>query len=376
MKILFTGGGSGGHFYPIIAVAQEINKIVKEERLLTPSMYFMAPDSYDKRMLFENNIEFKKSPAGKMRRYFSIKNFFDIFKTGWGVVKATFQVFFIFPDVIFSKGGHGSFPTVLAAKLFRIPLVVHESDSVPGKVNKWAGTFATKIAVSFPEAVRAFPKSKVAHTGNPVRRELYTLKLEGAIEFLKLEKDVPVILVLGGSQGSEKINDLIIQALPDLVPNYQILHQTGKGNLAGAEETAKVLLEGSKFPGRYRPFEYLNTLALRMAAGASSLIVSRGGSTIFEIAIWGVPSIIIPLSTSAEDHQKKNAFSYARSDAAVVIEEGNLTPHILIAEINRILSDEELLKKMKAGAKSFAHPDAARQIAEVLIAIGLKHESK
>ena len=376
MKILFTGGETGGHFYPIIAVAQQINKIVKDERLLAPKMYFMAPSPYDKRMLFENNIVFMKSPAGKMRRYFSIKNFFDIFKTVWGVFKATFQVFFVFPDVIFSKGGHGSFPTVLAAKIFRIPLVIHESDSVPGRVNKWAGKFATKIAVSFPEAVKEFPKDKVAYTGNPIRKELYTLASEGATEFLKLEKNVPVLLILGGSQGSEKINDLIVQALPDLVPKYQVLHQTGKGKLLGVEATAGVLLEGSEFKNRYRPFEYLNTLALRMAGGASNLIISRGGSTIFEIALWGIPSIIIPLTSASEDHQRKNAFSYSRSNAAVVIEEGNLTPHILTAEINRILESKELVNQMKEGAKSFAHPGAAEQIAEVLIAIGIKHESE
>lgn len=376
MKILFTGGGSGGHFYPIIAVAQEINRIVKEQHLLEPRMYFMAPDPYNKRMLFENDIIFKQSPAGKLRRYFSIKNFFDVFKTGWGIIKATFQVFFIFPDVIFSKGGYASLPTVLAAKVFRIPLIIHESDSVPGKVNKWAGKFATRIAVSFPEAVKEFPKDKVAYTGNPIRRELYTLAPDGAAEFLKLEKDVPVILILGGSQGSQKINDLIVQALPELVEKYQVLHQTGQDNLAGVEATAKVLLEGNKLAHRYRPFEYLNTLALRMAAGASDLIISRGGSTIFEIALWGVPSIIIPLSIAAEDHQRKNAFAYARSGAAIVIEEGNLTPHILTAEITRILSDKALTEKMKTGAKSFAHPDAARQIAEVLIAIGVKHESE
>src|SRR3989344_4523548 len=138
MKILFTGGGSGGHFYPIIAIAQEIKDVVKEERLLEPHLYYLSPDPYDKRMLFENNIIYRKSPAGKYRRYFSIKNFFDFFKTGWGIIKAVFQVFFIFPDVILSKGGYASFPTLLAARLFRIPLVIHESDSIPGKVNVWA----------------------------------------------------------------------------------------------------------------------------------------------------------------------------------------------------------------------------------------------
>lgn len=376
MKILFTGGGSMGHFYPVIAIAQEINDIARERRLIEPQLYYMSTEPGDKRMLFENNIIFKQSPAGKMRRYFSILNFFDIFKTGWGIIKATFQVFFIFPDVIFSKGGYASFPTVLAARLFRIPLVIHESDSVPGRVNVWSSDFAERIAVSFPEAGKYFSKDKVAVTGNPVRRELYTVASEGAVEFLHLEKNVPVILVLGGSQGAERINELIVESSPELVERYQILHQTGKGKLKGVEATAKVLLEGSKHAKRYRPFEYLNTLALRMAAGASSLIVSRGGSTIFEIALWKVPSIIIPLSTAAEDHQRKNAFSFARSNGAVVIEENNLTPHILTAEIDRILSDTALQEKMKEGAGTFAHPNAARQIAEVLIGIALQHESQ
>ena len=125
MKILFTGSNSGGHFYPVIAVAQEVNKIIKEKKLLAPRLYYMAPDPYNKRLLFENDIAFKKNPAGKMRRYFSILNFFDYFKTAFGIIKATIQVFFIFPDVIFSKGGYGSFPVVLAARLFKIPLVIH-----------------------------------------------------------------------------------------------------------------------------------------------------------------------------------------------------------------------------------------------------------
>lgn len=374
MKILFTGGGTGGHFYPIIAVAQEINAIAKERKLLTPKLYFIAPDPYDGELLFENNIIFKKSPAGKLRRYFSIKNFFDFFKTGVGIIKATFQVFFIYPDVIFSKGGYGSFPTVLAARLFHIPIIIHESDSTPGKVNKWAGKFATKIAVSFPEAVEYFPKDRVAYTGNPIRRELFTLATEGAHEFLKLETGVPVILILGGSQGSEMINDLIIEALPELVKKYQVLHQTGSKNFEQTKTSGNIVLENSDFKQRYRPFEYLNTLSLRMAAGAADLIISRGGSTIFEIALWETPSIIIPIAKSGGDHQHKNAFSYARSNAAIVIEEGNLSSNILTAEIGRILESPEIIQNMKEGAKEFAHPDAAHKIAEEIIKIALKHE--
>lgn len=376
MKILFSGGGSGGHFYPIIAVAEEINNIVKEKKLVKPSLYYLAPDPYNEKLLFENNIVFKKNPAGKLRRYFSILNFFDLFKTFYGIIKAIFRVFFIFPDVIFSKGGYASFPIVLAAKLFRIPLVIHESDSVPGRVNKWSGKFAKKIAVSFPEAGNYFPKDKVANTGNPVRSELYTLTPGSAHEFLKLEENIPVILVLGGSQGAETMNDLIIDSLPELLKRYQVIHQTGRKNFEQIKITSDLVLGDSKFKHRYRPVEYLETLSLRMAAGASSMIISRGGSTIFEIAIWKKPSIIIPLKGSSNDHQHKNAFSYARSNAAVVIEEGNLTPNILIAEVDRILGNPELIKSMIAGARKFAHKDSARIIAEVIVDIALEHEKK
>ncbi len=375
MKILFTGGGSGGHFYPIIAVAEEVNAIAREKKLLNPKLYFLSPKPFDPELLFKNNIIFRQSPAGKMRTYFSILNFFDLFKTIWGSIKTTFQIFFIYPDVIFCKGGYGSFPTVLASKLFKIPLVVHESDTVPGRVNAWAGKSAIKIAISFPETAEYFPEDKVAFTGVPIRRELHTIARHGAVEFLGLEDNVPVVLILGGSQGSEIINEIVVNALPTLIESFQVIHQVGKANIEKIKNTALVVLEGNTNSSRYRPFDYLNALALRMAAGASDIIVSRAGaSAIFEIALWGIPSIIIPIAESSGDHQRKNAFSYARSGAAVVIEEKNLSSSILASEIQRIVTSPEVQDKMKEGAKQFAHADAAEKIARVLVEIALKHE--
>ena len=256
MKIVFTGGGTGGHFYPIIAVAEEINNIAKEQKLLTPQLYYIAPEKYDARALYENNITFKKSSAGKVRRYFSLWNFIDKFKTGIGVIKATIQLFTIYPDVVFSKGGYASFPTVFATKILRIPLIIHESDAVPGRVNLWAGKFAVKIAVSYPEAVSYFDKRKVAFTGNPVRSELFTLAKEGAHEYLKLEKNIPTILVLGGSQGAKKINDTLMEALPRLVDKYQIIHQTGKKNFEEIKSTTRIILEDTEYGHRYKVFDF------------------------------------------------------------------------------------------------------------------------
>ena len=375
MKILFTGGGTGGHFYPIISVAQAINKAAKDERLIMPELYYMAPTPYDTRALFENNIIYRPISAGKIRRYFSILNFFDLFKTGWGIIKATFAVYKLYPDVVFGKGGYASFPVLCAARILRIPVVIHESDSKPGRVNAWAAKFARRIAISYPTAAQFFPAEKIALTGNPIRAEICEPLTVGAFEYLKLKPEIPTILILGGSLGAKNINDTIIDALPTLVEKYQIIHQTGKANFQEVSTTATVVLSGSKFADRYRPMEYLNNLELRMAAGVARIIVSRAGSTIFEIAAWGRPSIIIPIPETVSHDQTSNAFAYARSGGAEVIEENNLGTHVLVAEINRINDDQTLWQKMATGAKSFAKIDAADKIAQEILSIALTHEN-
>jgi len=145
MKIVLTGGGSGGHFYPIIAVAQNINDLVSREKIANLEMIYISTEPYNEGALFDNNITFKKVPAGKRRVYFSFLNFLDIFKMAWGAFLAIFVLFKIYPDVVFSKGGYASYPTLFAARLLRIPIVIHESDTVPGRVNKWSAKFAKRI---------------------------------------------------------------------------------------------------------------------------------------------------------------------------------------------------------------------------------------
>lgn len=374
MRILFTGGGTGGHFYPIIAVAEEINEIVKEKHLLAPELFYVAPHPYNPGLLFEHNITYKKSTAGKLRRYFSILNFFDLFKTGWGVISSLIELYRLYPDVVFGKGGYASFPTLFAAKLLHIPVVIHESDTKPGRVNMWAGKFAEKIAVSYAEAGHYFNPDRVAHTGNPIRKDIAVPITEGARAFLKLEENIPVILFLGGSQGAENINDILVEALPRLVEKYVVIHQTGKKHLEEIRSTAEAVLFNSAHKDRYKPFDYLNALAMRMAAGVSSVVVSRAGSTIFEIAAWGKPSIIIPIPENISHDQRSNAFAYARSGAGEVIEEVNLTAHILESEIDRLVNNTEEREKMIQATKAFHKSDAARQIAEEIIKIALSHE--
>ena len=241
-------------------------------------------------------------------------------------------------------------------------------------MNSWAGKFAERIAVSYPDAAKFFPIGKSILTGNPVREDIVEPITDGAREFLKLEDNVPVILLIGGSQGAQRINDILLEGLPELVKNYSIIHQTGKENFKECKETADAVLYNSEFKDRYKPFDYLNNLAMRMSAGVADIVISRAGSTIFEIAAWGLPSIIIPIPERISHDQRTNAFAYARAGACEVIEEHNLTAHILLSELNRLMSMPEEREKMRKNALAFYRPNAAKEIAEEILKIALSHE--
>jgi len=377
MKIVLTGGGTGGHFYPLIAVAQSLRKEIKKQKYVDPEIHFISNNPYDEGILFNNRIIFHQVPAGKMRIYFSPLNIIDWIKTFIGVIKGTLTLFKIYPDVVFSKGGYASFPTLFAAKILRIPVVIHESDTVPGRVNKWSGKFAKKIAVSYPESMEYFKEGSTAWTGNPVRDEIAIPAGEGAHEFLGLEEDVPTILIMGGSQGAKFINDAIGVALPELLKKYQIIHQVGEANEDDVTKETAVILDGLEEDTdrkRYKIFGTLNNLATKMAAGAADIVITRAGSTLFEIALWGIPSIIIPITKSNGDHQRKNAYTYSRSTQATVIEESNMDASILISEIQRILDDPQTRATLSEKAKSFAQKDAAGKIAREILEIATTHE--
>ncbi|MEK7460259.1 MAG: UDP-N-acetylglucosamine--N-acetylmuramyl-(pentapeptide) pyrophosphoryl-undecaprenol N-acetylglucosamine transferase [Patescibacteria group bacterium] len=374
MKILFTGGGSGGHFYPIIAVAQKLKILLDKEKIPNVKFFFMSTDPYNAEVLSDNEIEFKRVTAGKVRTYSSFENITDAFKTVWGIIKAFFQIFSLYPDIIFSKGGFASFPTLVAARFFRIPVIIHESDSVPGRVNLWAGKFAQKIAISYPEAVSFFPENKVALTGNPIRHELINSSGKNAWNELKLDSSIPVILILGGSLGSQKINDQFVTLSARLVEKYQIIHQTGERNFDEVNSLIAGLLGGNPNAARYHVFPYLDPEKLKLAFEAATIVISRSGSSVFEIAANQVPAILIPITESNGDHQRKNAFAYARAGGASVVEEANLAPNLLMLEIEHLLEDKGRRNAMKESAKNFARTDAAEKIAEQIVAVLLRHQ--
>ncbi|PJE73833.1 MAG: undecaprenyldiphospho-muramoylpentapeptide beta-N-acetylglucosaminyltransferase [Candidatus Terrybacteria bacterium CG10_big_fil_rev_8_21_14_0_10_41_10] len=376
MKILLTGGGTGGHFYPLMAVAEALNSSADKEKIAKMEMTFMAEYPYDKDLLLKNGIKFKKVYSGKLRRYFSLLNLVDFIKIIPGILKAVIYIYFDFPDVVFSKGGHESLPALFAARFLGIPVVIHESDTVPGKANKWASGFAKRIAISFPDSVKYFKdQSLLAITGNPIRKEFFIREKVGAREFLMLEASVPTVFIIGGSQGAMAINETVLDILPELVQNFQIIHQCGPNNLSDVKARTDIVLTDSDYQSRYRLFGTLNLDAMRMAYGAADLVISRAGSSsIFEIAASGLPSIIVPLDGSAQDHQRENAYAYARSGAAVVIEQRNLAPHILKSETERLLNDPKEREKMSKVAASFAKPLAAETIAREIIKVAINHK--
>lgn len=378
MRVALTGGGSGGHFYPLIAVAEALEDITKERKLIEPELYYFGPAPFDRVALSEHDIVHVTINTGRIRYYRSALNFFDLFKTAWGVLNAIVKVFKVYPDVVFSTGGFAAYPTLFAARILLIPVIIYDADSTPGRVSFWSSKFARWIAIAHPDVATKFPEKVrhfIARVGHPIRKEIEGTSREGGYEFLNLDKSTPTIFVVGGSQGAMAINNTIIDALPQLVEKYNIVHQTGTANLDETTRIAQLVLEKSPYSNRYRPFGLLNTLALRMTAGITSLVVARAGSgTIFEIASWGIPSILIPIPRDISHDQTENAFSYARDGACVVLEQQNLTPHLLTAEVDRIMGNEDLRNKMSLAAKAYSRPNSARKIATILIETALEHE--
>lgn len=380
MKVVFTGAG-GGHFYPLIAIAEALTDLVAEQRLVAPKLYYLSDKPNDEQTLFASNLTFIPIPAGRVRRYFSLKNFSDIFVTLRGFFVALGTLFKIYPDVVVSKGSYASVPVVLAARLLRIPIIIHESDAEPGRANILASRYATRIAIAYESSIPYFPiktRSKIARVGIPIRKQLRELPdpSEGIAHF-GLDQSVPTVLILGGSQGSLRINETLVDALAELLPYVNIIHQTGKTHITEVQKRSTVVLAGSPYRARYHPVPYLSAQELRMAASAATLVVSRAGATsISEISLWQRPAILIPIPENVSHDQRTNAYAYAHTGAGTVIEEANLTAHLLASEVRRIAEHTDVASTMAAHAVGFANPDAGRIIAEEIIRIGLSHEPK
>jgi UDP-N-acetylglucosamine--N-acetylmuramyl-(pentapeptide) pyrophosphoryl-undecaprenol N-acetylglucosamine transferase len=364
MVIAFVGGGTGGHFNPLIAVAE----VLKDDPS-QPKLYYLGPNPYESEVLDKMSIKYVWCPAGKMTVYFSLTNLISPFKTFLGIFVAVWKLYVLYPDVIFSKGSFTSVPVLLAARFLRIPVVIHESDAVPGRANNLAKKFAQYIAISYPETIKFFDAKKTAFTGIPLRSAVKKT-ISDPFAVLGIPNDLPLIYVTGGSLGAERINNIILRCLDDLLPYYRIFHQTG------AAHQDELLLTDPVLQSRYYIKGNVPPETVGALLEASSLIITRAGSTtLHEIALHGKPSIIIPIPEDISRDQKTNAYAYARSGGATVIEEHNLTETLLTTEINLIMKDNDRWQKMSTIATSFAISDSAEKIANILVKIGKDHKS-
>ncbi|HRZ34063.1 MAG TPA: undecaprenyldiphospho-muramoylpentapeptide beta-N-acetylglucosaminyltransferase [Candidatus Moranbacteria bacterium] len=362
MKIILTGGASGGHIIPLIAVARKI-----KEKAVDAEFMFLGPkDNFSKKFMEVEGITIKHAMSGKMRRYFSFLNFIDAFKIPIGIIQALWNLLWFMPDVIFSKGGCATLPVVIAGWIYRIPIMIHESDANPGMANSILAKFADRVAVSYPSAQIYFPAEQVVITGSPLRDDINKGDKENARKLFSLLESKKTIFVWGGSQGAKAINDKMLEVLPELLKNYQVIHQTGENNFEEVKKRAgelgiKVGREG------YHALPFIGE-EIKDILAVSDLVISRAGSSsISEIAANGKPAIIIPLENSANDHQRMNAYSIAKIGGCVVLEEANLGEHMLLAKINEIMNNEKLRNKLTENIKVFYHPDAASRIADGII---------
>lgn len=364
MRVVLTGGGTGGHLFPLIAVAKELKNILGEE---VRFLYVGTGGDLEKETMDKEGIAVKRVLSGKQRRYFSFKNFSDPFKIPIGVIQSLWILLWYMPDAVFSKGGYVSIPVVIAAWIYRIPVLIHESDAVPGTANQILAKFSNRVAVSYPAAEQYFPKYEVALTGNPIRTEITEGNAQALRSRFGLSESKPIILVLGGSQGSQIINRAIVRTLPRLLQRAQIVHQTGEKNYDEVVRMAAELGIKAEREG-YVPVKFLDVEILKDSFAAADLVISRAGANaISEIAANFKPAILIPLENSANDHQGRNAYELAKIGGALVLEEMNLGEHILLQKIEKLLSDEELRQNMGRKIRAFYHPEAAEKLAKGII---------
>ena len=369
MRILFTGGGTGGHVVPIIAIAREIKRIYQKDDL---EFYFLGPkDELGSALLLAEGIKIRSVLSGKIRRYFSFKSFFlnllDLLvKIPIGILQSFFHIFLLSPDLIFSKGGYGSFPCVLAGKALFVPIFLHESDISPGFTNKVVRNLVLEIFTSFPDTEHFSPR-KLIVVGNPIRKELLEGSKKEGRESFQITSKKPVVLILGGSQGSQRVNDEILEVLPQLLTDFELIHQTGKRNYQEIKKEYKALIDKDLEP-YYHLFDYLGEKELAQAYALADLVVSRAGSgSIFEIAAKGIPSILVPLPEAAQNHQLKNAYAYQEAGAGIVIEESNFSSHYFLEKIRFLFENPKELKEIKEKAKEFSRPEAGWIIAHYLV---------
>lgn len=347
-KIVLTGGGTAGHVTPNIALIPELQKEGYEVS------YIGSHDGMERKLIECLGIDYVGISSGKLRRYFSLRNFTDPFRVIKGFGEAVSALKRIKPNVIFSKGGFVTVPVVFAAKRLGIPVIIHESDISPGLANKLCIPASKFVCANFPEALNYLPKEKAVLTGTPIRKELFLGNREKGLEFCGFSGNKPVLLVIGGSLGALAVNKVLRKILPELNGKFDVIHICGKGK---TEEE----LNGTE---GYVQFEYVGS-ELRDIFAASDIALSRAGANaICELLALRLPNLLIPLpAASSRGDQILNAESFKKQGFSEVLMEENLTEVTLLKNINDLYNNrEKYIEKMKQSSQA----DSIKLITELI----------
>lgn len=373
-KVAFAGGGTGGHIYPGIAVADALKELSKEKDIPLEIYWIGNKDGMDKDIVEKNLTSsggsitaFYGIPCGKLRRYFSLQNFIDLFKIFAGYIKSVSVLKKIKADVLFSKGGFVSVPPCRAAKLLKIPYFTHECDFTPGLATKLNAKSAMNIFVSYQETSKYFSagnSAKCVLTGNPVRPVFYKDESSKGLEFLGIPRthEKPILLVLGGSLGALQVNNLIVQNLEWLKQRFIVVHQTGK---AFANENMTLMNSTDE---SYKPYDFIYK-EMPSVIQASDVVLSRAGAnSIWECAVCSKPMVLIPLCGSGtRGDQVDNALYIQQNGAALALVGKDASSANLQNALLRMLDKEER-NKLSAACKMLVGQDMpAKKIASYIL---------
>lgn len=354
MRVVLTGGGTGGHIYPALSVA----RCLDGHELL----YVGSADGPEASIVPRAGLAFQSVPSRKLSRKLSPSTVAALAVSAWGVLRAMALLRAWKPDVVLGTGGYASAGIMFAAAVLRIPTVVHEANVAPGRVNRLLAGLCNRVALTYAASERYFPAGKAVVTGVPVRPELAHADPARAIKECGLDPALPTLVVSGGSGGAQTLNRAVVEALPALGRlGIQVVHQTGKRLY---EETRTA---AGELPSFYHLMPYVDDMPSLLAA--AMLIVCRAGSsTLGEVTAVGLPAIAVPYPFAVADHQTSNAQTLADAGAVVMVKDAEFDGARLVREVSALLASPERLAAMRSASRAQGQPDAARKVAELLLA--------
>ncbi|MDY7223102.1 undecaprenyldiphospho-muramoylpentapeptide beta-N-acetylglucosaminyltransferase [Halalkalibacterium halodurans] len=354
MKIVVSGGGTGGHIYPALAFINEMKK--RDERL--DVLYIGTERGLESEIVPREGIPFQTIHITGFQRKLSMENAKTVVRFLRGTKRAKALLNEFKPDVVIGTGGYVCGPVVYAAAKLKIPTVIHEQNSVPGLTNKFLSRYVDRIAICFKEAEAFFPKNKVVFTGNPRASEVMSGNREEGLRSLSIKPNKKTVLIVGGSRGARPINDAFMSILSDVKAKpYQFVYVTGTVHYERVQEQMKSI--GQPENVIVQPFIHNMPDVL----SAVDLIVARAGATtLAEITALGLPSILIPSPYVTNNHQEKNAAALSKKDAAILRKESELTGDRLLQDIDDIMVTPGRLDAMKQAAKALGVPTAAEKL--------------